>query len=99
MRGSSEEDTLCSFFDPWYCVNAEADPLRRRLEERIELAERSLEESGAASRHIRNDMRVKLEIAYRDFLRFKNSRSAWQDIHGADPDLISTARSLLNRLR
>ncbi len=90
---------MCSFFDPGYCINAVAAPLRGRLTESIELAERTLEEKGCLCRHIREDRRVKLEIAYLDFLRFKNSRSAWQDIHGADPGLLATAKTLLDRLR
>ena len=50
-------------------------------------------------RPTRIDMRARLENAYIAFLKFKKSRSAWQDIHGADPGLLTTAKDLLDRLQ
>ena len=69
-----------------------------RLAGSIEQAEQALKE-WRAGRQIPYDARVQLELAYLDFLRFRSARSAWEDIHGADPGLLDTAKNLLDRLR
>jgi hypothetical protein len=47
---------------------------------------------------VRIEQKGKLESIYKRFIAFKNSGSAWQDIHGADSEMLSTASGLLDRL-
>lgn len=97
--GSPEDAGLSSFFDPWYCNGTEGTPLRTHLAESIEAAEQALKGAGTIGRQAAVDLRATLENAYVEFLRFKKSRSAWQDIHGADPGLLASAKDLLDRLQ
>ena len=97
--GSPEDAGLSSFFDPWYCIGAEGNPLRTSLVEAIEATEQMLTKTNPIGRPTRIDMSARLENAYIAFLKFKKSRSAWQDIHGADPGLLTTAKDLLDRLQ
>jgi len=69
------------------------------LAESIEAAEQVLRGTGIIGRQSRLDLRATLENAYIEFLKFKKSRCAWQDIHGADPELLATAKHLLDRLQ
>ena len=78
---------------------AEGNRLRARLARCVEATERLLENENTTDRQKRADMRATLEDAYTEFLEFKTSRSAWQDIHGADPGLLSTAKAQLDRLQ
>ena len=82
----------------WDAVRREAHFLREQLAAAVRAAE------SAVSTRLRDDslnnsyLRIWLESARLDFLRFKKSRCAWQDIHTDDAALLANAKSLLDRL-
>jgi hypothetical protein len=87
-----------TFPSSWDAVRREAHFLREQLAAAVRTAE-SVVSTGLVHDSVnKGSLRIWLESARLDFLRFKKSRSAWQDIHTDDAALLANAKSLLDRL-
>lgn len=92
------EDWQLTSSSSWDAVRREAHFLREQLAAAVRTAESVV--SGTATEHASEDghLRIWLETARNDFLRFKKSCSAWVDIHTEDSALLARAEKLLDSL-
>jgi len=85
------DEVLCGALAPFERLSDEAAMLRKRLTAAIHAFD-------VRSPDVRTeDDRFILLLTLEDFLEFRRSRSAWQDIRSDDADLISSAERLLGR--
>ena len=93
------DSALSGFPDSWGDLRSHVMTLRSQLAGEI----RAVQVLISAAKHgtalpVSTEEKSKLESAYKRLAEFKKSGEAWQDIHGADSDLLSTARDLLDSL-
>ena len=94
--GNDNEDLTSP--SSWDVVRREADFLREQLAAAVRTAESVVSGHAAEDPSNSRSFRIWLEAARLDFLRFKKSRCAWQDIHADDAALLASAENLLDRL-
>ena len=93
-----DEDRISAGFDSWDHVRDEACMLRHRLAGNVRFVDAAISMKDSKIGSDRDGLRPILEPIYLEFMRFKKSRYALQDIHAEDVELLAAAKRLLDIL-